>query len=187
MLVVFMLIDSYDSIINAVDLQVFLKLELKHFEFQIQFLYSWITWVFVYDFNKSTIKTVKHQPKVRKITAFMLTLWKNRTKIPVKKLISIAIVWWRCEDWLRHSDNVLRDNLLRFFEVLVVWRGLFLNLKLRRNIFFKTHGSFTINFLKLWFFGYFFILVKKWVFRLTEFFLENEFTAHKKLTCNNYV
>jgi len=160
---------------------------LKHFEFQIQFLYSWVTWVFINDFNKSTIKAIKHQPKVRKITAFMLTLGKYRTKISVKQLISITVIWWRCEDWLRHFDNVLWDDLLRFFEILIIWRSFFFDLKLRRNIFFKTHGCFTVDLLKLRFFRYFFILVKQRVFGFTKLFLENKFTAHKKLACDDYV
>lgn len=114
----------------------------------------------------------------------MLTLWKYRTKVSIKKLISIAVIWWRSKDWLWHFDNVLRDDFVRFFKILIIWRSFFLNFELRRNIFFKTHCSFPVDFLELRFFGDFLILVKQRIFRLTEFFLENEFTSHKELTCN---
>lgn len=114
----------------------------------------------------------------------MLTLWKYRTKVSIKKLISIAVIWWRSKDWLWHFDNVLRDDFIRFFKILIIWRRFFLNFKFRRNIFFKTHCSFAINLLELRFFWYLLILVKQRIFRLTEFFLENEFTSHKELTCN---
>lgn len=117
----------------------------------------------------------------------MLTLRKHRAKIPIKKLISVTIIWWKRQDWFWHFDNILRDDLIRFFQVLLDWRILLFNLKLRRNILLQTHGSLTINFLELWFFGYLFVLIKQRVFGLAKLFLKHKLASHEKLTCDNNV
>lgn len=136
MLVVLVLVHTYDSVINAVYFQVLFKLKLQHFQLQIQLLDSWVTWVFINNLDQSAVQTVKHQPKVRKITAFMLALRKHWAKIPIKKLISVAIIRQRRQDWFWHFDNILRNDFIRLFQVLIDWRVLLLYLKLRRDILF---------------------------------------------------
>jgi hypothetical protein len=113
----------------------------------------------------------------------MLALRKYRPKIPIKKLISITFITWWSNYILWHFDYLLRDDLIWLFTSL--YRALFLDLKLRRNILFKTHSVFAIDILKLRLFGYFLIFSKERIFRLSKFFLEYKFTTQMQLTCNN--
>lgn len=114
----------------------------------------------------------------------MLTLRKYRTKIPIKKLISICLVIWGWKDSLGHFNDVLRDHLLWFLCILLVRWNFFFNLEFWRDVLFETHCSFAINFFKLRFFRYFLVLCKKRIFRLPKLFLKDKFAAHKELASN---
>ncbi len=78
------------------------------------------------------------------------------------------------------------DDLIRFFASLLD-RVFFLNLKLRRNIFFETHSGFAVDFLELGFFGDLFVLGEKRVLGLAELLLEYKLAAHEEFTCNDNV
>ncbi len=77
------------------------------------------------------------------------------------------------------------NDLIRLF-VLLNWT-IFFDLKLRRHVFFEAHSSFSIDLLKFWLFGYFFILRKEGILGFPKFLFENKLAPHKKLACNYYV
>ncbi len=116
----------------------------------------------------------------------MLTGRKNRAKIPVKELVSIILRAGGGNKDLRHFDNLMGNDLIGFFACLFS-RAFVLNLKLRRNIFFKTHGGFAIYFLEFRFFGDLFVLSEERVLGLAELFLEYKLAAHEEFTGNNNI
>ena len=109
----------------------------------------------------------------------MLTLRKHRTEIPIQQLMSVALVAWGSDDILWHFHNLLRNYLIWLFASLF-YRIFLLNLKLWRHIFLETHGRFSINLLKLWFFRYFLVLGVERVLWFSELFFEYELAPHKK-------